>query len=79
MQNVIKIFQTVQEIGPVSLFPEFEPWQILDQCQMTFNNLYSVMMNVIWLSICLDLVNSVFAKFHQNTPKGSRDRARFTF
>ena len=71
MQNCIKIFRKVQEIGPVSLFSEFELRQILDQCQLTFDNLLGVMMNSIWQSICLDLVNStVYANFYQNIPKG---------
>ena len=52
-----------------SLFSEFEPTQILDQCQMTFDNLLGVMMNGIWQSICLDLVNSMciqnFIKIYQ--------------
>ena len=39
MQNVIKIYQKVQEIGPVSSFSEFEPRQNLDQTQMSFDNL----------------------------------------
>ena len=30
-----KIFHTVQEIGLVSFFSEFRPWQGLDQWQMT--------------------------------------------
>ena len=80
MQNFIKIFQMIQEIERVSLYSEFESRQILDQCQMIFDNLLGVMMNGIWQSICLHLVNSnVYAKFYQNIPKGSGDRARFTF
>ena len=43
--------------------------QILDQCQMTFDNLLGAMMNGIWQSICLDLVNSMcmqnFIKIYQ--------------
>ena len=38
MQNVIKIYQKVQEIGPVLLFSVFEPRQNLDQSQMSFDN-----------------------------------------
>ena len=52
-----------------SLFSEFEPTQILNQCQMTFDDLLGVMMNGIWQSICLDLVNSMcmqnFIKIYQ--------------
>ena len=46
-QNCIKIYQKVQEIGPVSLFSEFEPRQNLDQFQMTFDKLlgYSLPMS----------------------------------
>ena len=50
-------------------FSEFEPWQILEQCQMTFDNLLGVMMNSIWQSVCLDIVNSMcmqnFIKIYQ--------------
>ena len=43
-------------------------------------NLFGVMMNCIWQSVCPDLVNSnVYAKVFQNIPNGSRDRTRFTF
>ena len=38
MQNFIKIYQKVQEIGPVSLLSEFEPRQNFDQSQMSFDN-----------------------------------------
>ena len=38
------------------------------------------MINGIWQSLYLDLVNiNVYAKFDQNIPKSSRDRASFTF
>ena len=40
MQNFIKIYQKVQEIGPVSFFfSEFEPRQNLEQSQMAFDNI----------------------------------------
>ena len=39
MQNVIKIYQKVQEIGSGSLLSEFEPRQNLDQSQMPFDSL----------------------------------------
>ena len=39
MQNVIKLYQKVQEIGPVSLLSEFEPRPNLDQSQMPFDSL----------------------------------------
>ena len=39
MQNFIKIYLKVQEIGPVSLFSEFEPRQNLDQSQKSFDDL----------------------------------------
>ena len=43
---------------------------------MSFCNL----LGYIWQSLCLDDVNSNgYAKFYQNIPKGSRDRASFTF
>ena len=68
-----KLYQNIPK-GLSLFFPEFEPQQILDRCQMTFDNLFGVMMNDIMQSICLDLVNSnVYAKFYQNIPKGSRE------
>ena len=69
MQNFIKIYQKVQEIGPVSLFfriwTSAKPWPIP---------------NVIWQSHWLHLVNiNVYAKFHHDILHSSRDRAIFTF
>ena len=46
MQNFIKIYQKVQEIGPVSLFSEFEPRQNLNQSQMPFDNLIGYMLSI---------------------------------
>ena len=83
--KLYQIFRLVYDLSIffafcLGTFSKFEPRQNLDQCQMTFDNLLGVMMGGIWQSICLDLVNSnVYAKFYQNIPKGSRDRARFTF
>ena len=62
MQKFIKIFQMVYESSTCfafcpGTFSEFEPRQILIQCQMTLGNFLGVMMNDIWQSICLDLVN----------------------
>ena len=65
MQNFINIYQKVQEIGPVSLFSEFEPRQNLDRSQMSFDNLIGYI--------------NVYAKFHHNILHSSRDRAIFTF
>ena len=39
MQNFIKLYQKVQEIGRDSLFSEFELRRNLNQSQMTFDNL----------------------------------------
>ena len=50
MQNFIKIYQKVQEIGPVSLFSEFEPRQNLDQSQMSFDNLIGYILSI---SMCM--------------------------
>ena len=51
MQNVIKIYQKVQEIGQVSLFfSEFEPRQNLDQSQMSFDNLIGYILSI---SMCM--------------------------
>ena len=50
-------------------FSEFEPRQILDQCQITFDSLLGVMMSGIWQSVWLDIVNSMclqnFIKIYQ--------------
>ena len=50
MQNFIKIYRKVQEIGPVSIFSEFEPRQNLDQSQMSFDNLTGYVLSI---SICM--------------------------
>ena len=46
MHNFIKIYHKVQEIGPVSLFSEFEPRQNLDQSQMSFVNLIGYILSI---------------------------------
>ena len=66
MQTFIKIYQNVQGIGPVSLFPGFEPRQNLGLSQISFDNLHLVNINV-------------YAKFHHNILHSSRDRAIFNF
>ena len=58
MQNFIKIYQKVQEIGPFSLFSEFEPRQNLDQSQMSFDNLIGYI-----LSISMRLQNFITTVF----------------
>ena len=69
MQNVIKIYQTVQGIGPVSLF--FRIWTSTKPRPKT---------NIIWQSHWLHLVNiNVYVKFHHNILYSSRDRVIFTF
>ena len=50
MQNFIKIYQRVQEIGPISRFSESEPWQNLDQSQMSFDNLIRYSLSI---SMCM--------------------------
>ena len=47
MQNFIKIYYKVPEIGPVSFFSEFEPWQNLDQSQMSFDNLTGYILSIL--------------------------------
>ena len=71
MQNFIKIYQKVQEIGPVSLFSEFEPWQKLAQSQMSFDNLTGYIKHLVNIN--------VYANFHHNILHKSKDRAIFTF
>ena len=46
MQNFIKLYQEVQEIGPVSLFSEFERRQNLDQSQMSFDSLIGYILSI---------------------------------
>ena len=57
MQNFIKIYQKFQEIGPVSLFSEFEPRQNLDQSQMSFDNLIGYILSI---SMCMQNFITVF-------------------
>ena len=50
MQNVMKICQKVQDIGPVSLLLEFEPQLNLDQSQMSFDNLIGYILSIsMWM------------------------------
>ena len=68
MQNFITIFNSVQEIGPFSLFQNLELGKA------------STDENVISQSLGLDLVNiNVYAKVYQNIPLSLRDRAIFIF
>ena len=57
MQNIIKIYQKVQGIGPVSLFSEFEPRQNLDQSQMSFDNPIGY---VLSMSMCMQSFITIF-------------------
>ena len=50
-------------------FSEFEPWQNLDQSQMSFDNLMGYILS-LYQCVC---------KFHHNIPLSTRDRAIFTF
>ena len=68
MHNFIKTYQKVQEIGPVSLFSEFEPRQNLDQSQLSFDSLMGYILSI---SMCMQNVITI--------SHSSRDRAIFTF
>ena len=57
MQNFIKLYQKVQEIGPVSLFSEFEPRQNLDQSKMSFDNLIGYILSI---SMCMQNLITIF-------------------
>ena len=57
MLSVIKIYQKVQEIGPVLLFPEFEPRQNLDLSQISFDNLIGYIFSI---SKCMQNFNTIF-------------------
>ena len=55
MQNFIKIYQKVQEIGPVSLFLEFEPRQNFDH--LSFDNLVGYILSI---SMCMQNFITIF-------------------
>ena len=57
MQNFIKINQEVQEIGPVSLFSEFEPLQNFHLSQMSFVNLTGYILSI---SMCMQNFITIF-------------------
>ena len=65
MQNFIKIYQKVQEIGPVSLFSEFESRQNLDQTQMSFDNLIGYIFSI---SMCMQNFITIFFTVHEMGP-----------
>ena len=56
-QNVIKIYQKVEGIGPVLLFSEFEPRQNLDLSQISFDNLIGYILSV---SMCMQNFITIF-------------------
>ena len=66
MQNFIKIYQKVPEIGPVSHFSEFESRQNLDQSLMSFDNLIGYILSIL---VCMQNFNILH---------NSRDRAIFS-
>ena len=57
VQNFIKTYQKVQEIGPVLLFSEFEPRQNLDQSEITFDKLIGYILSI---SICMQNFITIF-------------------
>ena len=65
MQTCIKYTKTVQEIGPVSLFSEFEPLQNLDQSQMIFDNLLGYILSV---SMCMQTFITIFHSVQTTWP-----------
>ena len=65
MQNFIKIYQKVQEMGPVSLFSEFEPRQNLDQSQMSFDNHMGYILS-IWM--CMQDFITIFHSVQEIGP-----------
>ena len=65
MQNFIKIYQKVQEIGPVSLFSEFEPRQNLDQSQMSFD---SIMGYILSIPMCMQNFITIFHSVQEIGP-----------
>ena len=57
MQTFIKIYQKVHEIGPVSLFSEFEPRQNLDLSKIPFDNLIGYILSI---SMCMQNFITIF-------------------
>ena len=57
MQNVNKIYQKVQGIGPVSLFSEFEPRQNFDLSQVSFDILIGY---ILPISMCMQNFITIF-------------------
>ena len=57
IQNVIKIYQKVQRIGPVSLLSEFEPRQNLDLSQISFDNFNGYNLSIL---MCMQNFISIF-------------------
>ena len=57
MQNLIKIYQKVQGIGPVSLFSAFDPWQNLDLYQISFDNPIGYILSI---SMCTQTFITIF-------------------
>ena len=90
-QKSIKIFHSVQEIRPFSLFQNLELGKAStdDKCHFAIVSLFfrirtsaktQTIPNVIWQSHWLDIVNiRVYAKFHHNILHSSRDSAIITF
>ena len=73
MQSFITI---VHSVRPFSLFQNLE----LGTASTDVKCHFAISWARFWQSLCLDHVNSNgYAKFYQNIPKGSRDRASFTF
>ena len=65
MQNFIKIYQKFQEIGPVSLFSEFEPRQNLNQSKMSFDNLIGYILSI---SMCMQNFITIFFTIQEIGP-----------
>ena len=65
MQNFIKTYQKVQEIGQVSLFSEFEPQQNLDQSQMSFDSLIGYILSIL---MCMQNFITIFLTVQEIRP-----------
>ena len=65
MQNFIKIYQKVQGIGSVSLFPEFEPRQNLDLSQISFDNFTGYILSI---SMCMPNFITIFHSVQEIGP-----------
>ena len=69
MQNFIKIFQIVQDIGSITLFQNLFLGKASTNAKC----------HLVYLGIELRVNINVYVKIYQGIPQGTTDRASFTF